>query len=256
MRALFTLFLCLFGFSLSAQSIVNTELILKDIDSTSAVNIYSEGDLKFGNIHLVEVNNQLTYGAQYGKNLLRLSVGHEFLEENGEKLANDLVGQARLNHFLGKNSVFVFVQAQNTISLNLKLRYLFGAGYRQNIISSGDSSSQDRPNYLDLSAGIFKELEEYTRKGLDNLNIDNWRYSISAFSNVTITQKLSLNTTIYYQLNQSNLEDYRIYIEPRLYYKLDKISLYLTNRYRYHSTPYVPVKKEDQEYLFGVEISL
>ena len=252
MKALFTLFLSLLGFSLSAQSIVNTELILKDIDSTSAVNINIEGDLKFGNIELVEVNNQLTYGAQFGKNLLRLSVGHEFLEENGEKLANDWVGQARLNHFLGKNSVFTFIQAQNTISLNLKSRYLFGAGYRQNIISSGEG----RPNYLDLSAGIFKELEEYTREEQDNLKVDNLRYSISAFSNVAITKKLSLNTTIYYQLNQSNLEDYRIYLEPRLNYSLDKISLYLTNRCRYHSTPYVPVNREDQDYLFGVEISL
>ena len=117
MRALFTLFLCLFGFSLSAQSIVNTELILKDIDSTSAVNIYSEGDLKFGNIDLVEVNNQLTYGAQYGKNLLRLSVGHEFLEENGEKLANDVVGQARLNHFLGKNSTALWQFYTQPISI-------------------------------------------------------------------------------------------------------------------------------------------
>lgn len=252
MKALFTLFLSLVFCSLSAQSIVNTELILKDIDSTSAININIEGDLKFGNIELVEINNQLTYGAQFGKNLLRISVGHEFLQENGEKLANDWVGQARLNHFLDKNSVFTFIQAQNTISLNLKSRYLFGVGYRQNIISS----KEDRPNYLDLSAGIFKELEEYTRGGLDNLNIDNWRYSISAFSNVSITKKLSLNTTIYYQLNHSNLGDYRIYLEPRLYYNLDKISLYLTNRYRYHSTPYVPVKREDQEYLFGVQISL
>ena len=251
MKALFTLFLSLIGFSSSAQSIVNTELILKDIDSTSAVNINIEGDLKFGNIELVQVNNQLTYGAQFGKNLLRISVGHEFLQENGEKLANDWVGQARLNHFLGKNSVFAFIQAQNTISLNLKSRYLFGAGYRQNIISSGE----DRPNYLDLSVGIFKELEEYTQEGQDNLNINNWRYSISAFSNLAITKKLSLNTTIYYQLNQSNFEDFRMYLEPRLYYTLDKISLYLTNRYRYHSTPYVPVKREDQEYLFGVEIS-
>jgi len=107
-----------------------------------------------------------------------------------------------------------------------------------------------------LSAGIFKELEEYTREEQDNLKVDNLRYSISAFSNVAITKKLSLNTTIYYQLNQSNLEDYRIYLEPRLYYSLDKISLYLTNRCRYHSTPYVPVNREDQDYLFGVEISL
>lgn len=235
-----------------SQSIINTESILMDIDSTSTINFNIEGDLKYGNIKLIEFNNQFTYAKKFGRKLIRLSLGHEYLEEDDEKLANDWVGQARLNHYLGLNSIFAFAQIQNAISLNLKSRYLFGGGYRQNLYTSKKEDS----NYFDLSAGVFRELETYGQENYADLKIENWRYSFSAFSNFNFYKNFSLNTSVYYQLNSANLKDARFFVEPRLYYKQNNFSIYLTNRYRYHSTPYVPVKKEDQEYLFGLEVSL
>jgi hypothetical protein len=252
MKKLITL-IWLLGMSLGySQSIINTESILKDIDSASTINFNIEGDLKYGNIKLIELNNQLTYAKKFGRNLIRLSLGQEYLEEDNEKLANDWVGQARLNHYLGLNSIFSFVQIQNAVSLNLKSRYLFGGGYRQNLYTS----KEDDSNYFDLSAGVFRELEAYGQENDADLKIENWRYSLSAFSNFDFFKSFSLNTSVYYQLNSANLKDVRFFVEPRLYYKRDNFGIYLTNRYRYHSTPYVPVKKEDQEYLFGLEISL
>ena len=252
MKRLIT-FIWLLGMSMGySQSIINTESILKDIDSTSTINFNIEGDLKYGNIKLIELNNQLTYAKKFGLNLIRLSLGHEYLEENDEKLANDWVGQARFNHYLGLNSIFAFVQMQNSVSLNLKSRYLFGGGYRQNLYSV----KKDNSNYFDLSAGVFRELETYSQENDADLKIKNWRYSFSAFSNFNFYKNFSLNTSVYYQLNSANLEDARFFVEPRLYYKLNNFGIYLTNRYRYHSTPYVPVKREDQEYLFGLEVSL
>jgi len=239
------------NFSIS-QSIINTESILKDIDSTSTLNFNIEGDLKYGNIKLIELNNQLTYAKKIGRNLIRLSIGQEYLEEDDEKLSNDWVGQARLNHYRGLNSIFAFIQIQNAVSLNLKSRYLFGGGYRQNLYTGKKYSS----NYFDLSAGVFREMETYSEANYTNLKIENWRYSFSAFSNFNFYKNFTLNTSIYYQLNSSNLKDYRVFLEPRVYYKFDNFGIYLTNRYRYHSAPYVPVKRVDQEYLFGIEVSL
>jgi hypothetical protein len=252
MKKLIT-FIWLLGMSMGySQSIINTESILKDIDSTSTINFNIEGDLKYGNIKLIELNNQLTYAKKFGRNLIRLSLGQEYLEEDDEKLANDWVGQARFNHYLGLNSIFAFAQIQNAVSLNLKSRYLFGGGYRQNLYTG----EKDNSNYFDLSAGVFRELETYGQENDADLKIENWRYSFSAFSNFNFYKNFSLNTSVYYQLNSANLKDARFFVEPRLYYKLDNFGIYLTNRYRYHTTPYVPVKKEDQEYLFGLEVSL
>lgn len=234
-----------------SQSIINTESILKDIDSTSTINFNIDGDLKYGNIKLIELNNQLTYAKKFGRNLVRLSLGQEYLEED-EKLANDWVGQARFNHYIGLNSIFAYAQLQNAVSLNLKSRYLFGGGYRYNLYTS----QKDNSNYFDFSAGVFRELETYGQDTDADLKIENWRYSFSVFSNFNFFKNFSLNISVYYQLNSANLEDTRLFMEPRLYYKLDKFGIYFTNRYRYHSTPYVPVKGEDQEYLFGVEVSL
>jgi len=74
------------------------------------------------------------------------------------------------------------------------------------------------------------------------------------FSNFNLYQKFVLSTSNYYQLKINNLDDFRFFIEPRIYYNLDSFGIYLTNRYRYHSTPYVPIKREDKEFLFGVEV--
>lgn len=238
--------------SLKSQSIINTESILKDIDSTSTINLNIEGDLKYGNIKLIQLNNQLTYAKKFGRNLIRLSIGQEYLEEDDEKLSNDWVGQARLNHYKGLNSFFAFIQMQNAISLNLKSRYLVGGGYRHNLYTGKKYAS----NYFDLSAGVFRELETYSEEDLANLKIENWRYSFSAFSNFNFHKNFTLNTSVYYQINSATLKDYRLFIESRIYYKFDNFGIYFTNRYRYHSTPYVPVKRVDQEYLFGLELSL
>ena len=56
MKRLIT-FIWLLGMSMGySQSIINTESILKDIDSTSTINFNIDGDLKYGNIKLIELN--------------------------------------------------------------------------------------------------------------------------------------------------------------------------------------------------------
>jgi hypothetical protein len=128
----------------------------------------------------------------------------------------------------------------------MNYRYLLGAGYRHRILNKSK-------NYLDLSFGGFFEKELYLKQTAQETRIDNFRYSLSSFSNIQFSEKVYLNTSIYYQLNAANLEDYRFYLEPRLYFQFEKIALYGTLRYRYHSTPYVEVLNSDTEMLMGVE---
>lgn len=242
--------ICVFFFEISySQTIINTEAILKEIDSTFALKLNLEGNANFGNIKFSQLNNSISLGKKIKKSFLRLSIGHEYISENQEVLANDLTGQFRYNRFFDENSFFLFLQAQNAISLKLNHRYLVGTGYRHRIFKK-------KINYLDASVGVFFEDELYEKGTIAETLKHNYRYSLSAFSNFLITQKISLNTSIYYQINTKDFKDKRLYFEPRLYFDLNIFNIYMNFRYRHHTTPYVEISKSDFEILYGIELDL
>ena len=247
-KQILLLLLISFSFSNSfGQTIINTEALLKEIDSTFAFKLNIEGNVNFGNIEFGQLNNSLSIGKKINNSLLRLSFGYEYISEDKEVLADDWVGQIRLNKFYKKNSAFIFVQGQNVKSLKLLHRYLMGAGYRIRI-------KEKQTNYFDFSLGLFYEDELYEAENLSQIEKYNYRYSLSSFSNFSITEKILLNTSIYYQINTEDLNDRRLFIEPRLYFDFTSFPIYLNLKYRYHSKPYVDILKSDTELTFGVEI--
>ena len=247
-KQILLLLLISFSFSNSfGQTIINTEALLKEIDSTFAFKLNIEGNVNFGNIEFGQLNNSLSIGKKINNSLLRLSFGYEYISEDKEVLADDWVGQIRLNKFYKKNSAFIFVQGQNVKSLKLIHRYLMGAGYRIRI-------KEKQTNYFDFSLGLFYEDELYEAENLSQIEKYNYRYSLSSFSNFSITEKILLNTSIYYQINTEDLNDRRLFIEPRLYFDFTSFPIYLNLKYRYHSKPYVEILKSDTELTFGVEI--
>ncbi len=247
-KQILLLLLISFSFSNSfGQTIINTEALLKEIDSTFAFKLNIEGNVNFGNIEFGQLNNSLSIGKKINNSLLRLSFGYEYISEDKEVLADDWVGQIRLNKFYKKNSAFIFVQGQNVKSLKLLHRYLMGAGYRIRI-------KEKQTNYFDFSLGLFYEDELYEAENLSQIEKYNYRYSLSSFSNFSITEKILLNTSIYYQINTEDLNDRRLFIEPRLYFDFTSFPIYLNLKYKYHSKPYVEILKSDTELTFGVEI--
>lgn len=247
-KQILLLLLISFPFSNSfSQTIINTESLLKEIDSTFAFKLNIEGNVNFGNIEFGQLNNSLSIGKKINNSLLRLSFGYEYISEDSEVLADDWVGQIRLNKFYKKNSAFIFIQGQNVKSLKLIHRYLMGAGYRIRI-------KEKQTNYFDFSLGLFYEDELYEAENLSQIEKYNYRYSLSSFSNFSITEKILLNTSIYYQINNEDLNDRRLFIEPRLYFDFTSFPIYLNLKYRYHSKPYVEILKSDTELTFGIEI--
>ena len=244
-------FLALFtSFFTFSQTIINTETLLVKIDSSTTVfRSNLEADFNFGNIELLQVNNSISLGTKIKNNLIRLSFGYEYISENKEIIANDWTGQIRLNHLINDNSFFVFLQGQNVVSLSMKHRYLLGGGYRFRLLNK-------ESNYFDFSGGLFYENELYTDLDESLIQINNFRYSFSSFFNIKLSNQIDLNTSLFYQINTKNTKDYRLYIEPRLYFNFNKISLYSTIRDRFHSTPYIDVCKRDTELLFGIELNL
>ena len=232
-----------------SQTIINTESLLREIDSTFAFKLNIEGNVNFGNIEFAQLNNSLSIGKKINNSLVRLSFGYEYISEEKDVLADDWVGQVRFNKFYKKNSAFLFLQGQNVKSLKLLHRYLIGAGYRIRI-------KEKQTDYFDFSLGFFYEDELYEGINLSKIEKYNYRYSLSSFSNFSITEKILLNTSIYYQINTNDLGDARLFIEPRLYFNFTSFPIYINLKYRYHSKPYVEILKSDTELTFGIEIDL
>ena len=232
-----------------SQTIINTESLLREIDSTFAFKLNIEGNVNFGNIEFAQLNNSLSIGKKINNSLVRLSFGYEYISEEKDVLADDWVGQVRFNKFYKKNSAFLFLQGQNVKSLKLLHRYLIGAGYRIRI-------KEKQTDYFDFSLGFFYEDELYEGINLSKIEKYNYRYSLSSFSNFSITEKILLNTSIYYQINTNDLVDARLFIEPRLYFNFTSFPIYINLKYRYHSKPYVEILKSDTELTFGIEIDL
>tara|TARA_B110000003_G_C16600658_1_gene515487 strand:+ start:624 stop:1376 length:753 start_codon:yes stop_codon:yes gene_type:complete len=233
---------------LCSQTILNTEKLMSKIDSTFVFGIGFDGNMERGNIELTESNLSLQLGKKTNNSLLRFVLSHEYESDSQEVLSNDFSGQIRYNYSIENNSFFSFIQAQNIRSLKMLHRYLIGVGYRFNVFKKN-------LNYFDLSAGIFYEDELY-EDNQNQIKVYNYKYSFSSFSTFFLDKKLSLNTSVYYQFNSSSLKDYRIYFEPRLYFSLNKVDLFITYRNRFHSKPYVDVKRNDAETSVGLEIYL
>ena len=239
----------LFSFNLRSQTIINTENLMKSVDSTLSIGFGVNGDFKFGNLELYQFNITNQIGKKFDRNLIRFLFNYEYISENNEVLASDYTAQLRYNYSLGNHSVFSFIQSQKSRALNLNYRNLIGGGYRHNVYKKDE-------NYFDLSAGVFYENELYLKNTDEELMIENYRLSLSSFFKVKVSKKSFINTSIYYQINIDNTEDTRLFIEPRWYYDFDKIAVYVTTQIRHHTTPYIDIKKTDSELLVGLEFNL
>ena len=239
----------LFSFNLRSQTIINTENLMKSVDSTLSIGFGVNGDFKFGNLELYQFNVTNQIGKKFDRNLIRFLFNYEYISENNEVLASDYTAQLRYNYSLGNHSVFSFIQSQKSRALSLNYRNLIGGGYRHNVYKKNE-------NYFDLSAGVFYENELYLKNTNEELMVENYRVSLSSFFKVRVSKKSFINTSIYYQINMDNTEDTRIFIEPRWYYDFDKIAVYVTTQIRHHTTPYIDIKKTDSELLVGLEFNL
>ena len=79
------LFLILNSFT---QTIINTESLLREIDSTFAFKLNIDGNVNFGNIEFAQLNNSLSIGKKINNSLLRLSC-YEYISEEKDVLADD-----------------------------------------------------------------------------------------------------------------------------------------------------------------------
>ena len=245
----FLLLLLLFGPFALAQTIINTENMMIDDQGKLSYAMSFQGDLNFGNIDLIQFSTAQQLSKSVDKHLFRLLLNYDYIKESGTEISSDFTGQLRYNYRINKNSFFAFIQAQNIKSLRMNHRYTSGGGYRHRIIQKED-------NFWDLSAGLFFEDELYDNNLSTQNQVYNWRYSLSTFLKHKFSEKLFINLSLYYQINTSNTKDYRLFLEPRIYYTLEKFNIFLDWTHRFHSTPYIDVFRTDNSMNVGIEFNL
>lgn len=232
-----------------SQSIVNTENMSAKFDSLFVFTTSFDGNYTSGNIELIQFTTANQIAFKKNNNTVRLFFNYEYISQDNETISSDYTSQLRYSYSLNNSSIYSFVQGQKALSLSLNSRYLFGIGYRKSLFK------KDK-NYLDLAIGPFYENEMYLKDTENEFHIINYRYGFSSFFNIKISDKLENNTVIYYQLNAENLDDYRVYLEPKLVYNFEHFKIYSSLRYRYHSTPYIEIKNIDAQVLFGLSYEI
>ena len=245
----FLLLLLLFGPFALAQTIINTENMMIDDQGKLSYAMSFQGDLNFGNIDLIQFSTAQQLSKSVDKHLFRLLLNYDYIKESGTEISSDYTGQIRYNYRINKNSFFAFLQAQNIKSLRMNHRYTSGGGYRHRMIQKED-------NFWDLSTGLFFEDELYDNNLSTQNKVYNWRYSLSTFLKHKFSEKLFINLSLYYQINTSNTKDYRLFLEPRIYYTLEKFNIFLDWTHRFHSTPYIDVFRTDNSLNVGIEFNL
>lgn len=225
------LFISNLGYS---QTILNSESLLNHSNDKLTTQVNISASLESGNENTFATFNQILVGTKKGKQLLRLVIGHDYEDDEGEIVANDWSGQLRLNHYVrAKNSIYGFVQLQNIRVLQMNHRYLVGGGYRHSLHAS-------ESQYFDLAVGLFYEDEEYPK-----LQSHKLRLNVNGFVRVKIIEKLFLNCITYFQINTKDTSDIRLFVEPKVNFEHEKFALSFIAQNRFNSTPYLLNKKND-----------
>ncbi|WP_127142112.1 DUF481 domain-containing protein [Flagellimonas marinaquae] len=248
-RRLCVIILMEFGYMGYTQTIINTENMMSALDDKFSYHMNIRGDMNFGNIDLIQFSTAQQISKSLDKNLLRLIFNYDYIEQNGIQISSDFTGQLRYNYRLGQHSIFAFVQGQNIKSLRMNHRYITGGGYRHRVFQKED-------NYWDLSLGLFFEDELYDANLNTVQQVNNWRYSVSTFIKYGFSEKFSGNLSLYWQINTSYTRDYRVFLEPRLYYSIQKFDVFIDWTFRFHSTPYIDVLRQDSTVNLGIEFEL
>jgi hypothetical protein len=233
----------------SAQTIINTENMMIDDQGNFSYAMSFQGDLNFGNIDLIQFSTAQQLSKSVNNHLFRLLLNYDYIKESGTEISSDFTGQLRYNYRINKNSFFAFLQGQNIKSLRMNHRYISGGGYRHRMIQKED-------NFWDISFGLLFEDELYDNNLSTQNQVYNWRYSLSAFLKHKFSEKLFINSSLYYQINTSNAKDYRLFLEPRIYYALEKFDLFLDWTHRFHSTPYIDIFRTDNSINIGIEFKI
>ena len=139
-----------------AQTIVNTETLLAQVDSGWAATFGVVGDLSFGNSRVTDLSTDGSVGYTQGPMTYRLAGSWARLAEDGTAIQDNRFAQLRVNRKFGDSGwqAFAFLQTASNNVLLMQERTLLGGGIRKRVLD-GDAG------WFDVAWGPFSEREVY-----------------------------------------------------------------------------------------------
>ena len=181
---------------------------------------------------------------------LVLNYENGYEKESSEKntIINKGFGHLRMTKNISSNlHIELFSQFGFNDFLLMKDRKLYGLGLRYKIIDN------NRLNAF-IGVGAMKEDEKYS------LKTDNFKSLLRSTNyftwNINLSEKATLNSTAYYQLNTSKPKDHRILYDGNFEFNLnEKFAFIFTLNYRYDNDPHGALGKTYIQVSNGIEFS-
>lgn len=230
-----------------AQTIVNTETLLAQVDSGWAATFGVVGDLSFGNSRVTDLSTDGSVGYTQGSMTYRLAGSWARLAEDGAAIQDNRFAQLRVNRKFGDSGwqAFAFLQTASNNVLLMQERTLLGGGIRKRVLD-GDAG------WFDVSWGPFSEREVYDAE-TGEPEKDLVRSSFTISSEWQVTEKLDWRNTVYVQSAMTDWADTRLFFESAANMAIsERLSFEFDLVYRRDSQPHGGLESIDLGTAFGL----
>lgn len=230
-----------------AQTIVNTETLLAQVDSGWAATFGVVGDLSFGNSRVTDLSTDGSVGCTQGPMTYRLAGSWARLAEDGAAIQDNRFAQLRVNRKFGDSGwqAFAFLQTASNNVLLMQERTLLGGGIRKRVLDG-------EAGWFDVAWGPFSEREVYDAE-TGEPEKDLVRSSITLSSEWQVTEKLDWRNTVYVQSAMTDWADTRFFFESAANMAIsERLSFEFDLVYRRDSQPHGDLESVDLGTAFGL----
>lgn len=252
MKIVLVLFL-LFGFFNSIGfSQVNTEALRKyEIDDGFYHQLGLNFGLSSGNSNYFNLKSEYRTDLKTNKFYSFLSANLEYRDANNKVIASKGFAHLRFTYYFSQFfEPELFSQLEYNKFILLNLRKLIGAGARFEIFDYTNDSISNWKSYLYLATGFMYEKEDYK---LDLYNTSYIRNTNYLTYGLKINPLVEFNSTSYFQIAISKLNDFRVLNQSGLKFSISKNFRFLFNiNVRYDSEPLPEIKNLDIELINGI----
>ena len=239
----YTLLLLVTTFSVMA--IDETESIRqRSQDKPNFTNLFVDLSGKKGNSETENIELGIYHSQRYKQHFGYIMATREYSNSNGQKSADSAFIHIRYNYYVAdKNSVELFAQTNVDDFRSLESRELLGLGYRYEFSLSSA-----------YGVGLFYEHEKYLVNN-DYLTFSQNRINLYWVVAKKISQHATLTSTLYYQPNIDDFDDWRAFNKVSISSKLTKnLSMNFGFLLEHDSRPVLNVETTDISYQTGFEI--
>lgn len=193
------------AFNARAQTIVNTETLLLDADSSISWTAGVAGDHSSGNANVMDFSADAGLARRCGRLTVKGLAAWATLAQGGEAIQSSAFGQIRVS--AGDPVVlepFVFAQTSSNNVLLLEQRNLFGLGAKRRLV--------DRTTFwMEASFGAFSEREWYASSSEAPSKLI--RNSVVFSSSFRASESALFRMTTFVQTAYSDFRDTRVFVE-------------------------------------------